>query len=74
MPKRPIEPGRRYRELRRGPSGRHAGAEWIVENLDADELGVMHARLVSAADRGVKTLSVRALADPSRFEEEEEEV
>ena len=69
MPKRPIEPGRRYRELRRGPFGRAAGVEWIVEGV-TDRLGLRHARLVSAADlTRRKTLSVRALADPTRFEE-----
>jgi hypothetical protein len=65
MAKRAIEPGRRYREI-----GRGAGAEWIVEAVKADLLGLRHARLVSAADlTRRKTLSVRALADPSRFEE-----
>jgi hypothetical protein len=69
MTKCPIEPGRRYRELRTGPFGRAAGAEWIVEGV-TDRLGLGHARLVSAADlTRRKTLSVRALADPRRFEE-----
>ena len=70
MTKRPIEPGRRYRELRLGLFGRPAGAEWIVEAVKTDRLGLAHARLVSAADlTRRKTLSVRALADASRFEE-----
>jgi hypothetical protein len=43
---------------------------WIVEGVAADGLGLMHARLVSAADLSqLKTFSVRALADTSRFEE-----
>jgi hypothetical protein len=70
MTKSPIEPGRRYRELRLGLFGRPAGAEWIVEAVGADGLGVEHARLVSAADlTRRKTLWVRALTDASRFEE-----
>jgi hypothetical protein len=70
MPKRPVEPGRRYRELRRDLFGRPAESESIVEAVETDGLGVEHARLVSAADlTRRKTLSVRALADPSRFEE-----
>ncbi len=70
MPKDMIEPGRRYRELRRSVFGRAAGAEWIVEGVKADLLGLRHARLVGAADlTRRKTLSVRALADSSRFEE-----
>lgn len=69
MAKRPIEPGRRYRELRRGPFASAPGAEWIVEGV-TDRLGLRHARLVSAEDlTRRKTVSVRALADPSQFEE-----
>jgi hypothetical protein len=69
MAKQAIEPGRRYREIRRSVFGRATGAEWIVEGV-TDRLGLRHARLVSAADlTRRKTLSVRALADPSRFEE-----
>jgi hypothetical protein len=69
MAKCPIEPGRRYRELRRNPFGSAAGVEWIVGHV-TDRLGLRHARLVSAADlTRRKTLSVRALADPTRFEE-----
>ena len=69
MRKNTIEPGRRYRELRRGPFGPAIGNEWIVEGV-IDRLGLRHARLVSATDLTKrKTLSVRALADPSRFEE-----
>jgi hypothetical protein len=69
MAKRAIEPGRRYREIGRGVFGRAAGTEWIVEGL-TDRLGLRHARLVSAADLTQrKTLSLRALADPTRFEE-----
>jgi hypothetical protein len=53
-----------------GIFGRAAGAEWIVEAVEADLLGLRHARGVSAADLTKrKPLSVRALADPSRFEE-----
>jgi hypothetical protein len=38
--------------------------------VKTDRLGLRHARLVSAADLTKrKTRSVRALADPSRFEE-----
>jgi hypothetical protein len=38
--------------------------------VKTDRLGLTHARLVSAADlTRRKTLSVRALTDPSRFEE-----
>jgi hypothetical protein len=70
MPKRTIEPGQRYREIRRGVFGGDAGAEWIVEGVKADLLGLRHARLVSAEDlTRRKTLSVRALTDPTRFEE-----
>ena len=70
MAKRAIEPGRRYREIRRGVFGRALGAEWIVEAVKTDRLGLRHARLVSAADLTQrKTLSLRALADPTRFEE-----
>jgi hypothetical protein len=70
MTKSPIEPGRRYRELRLGLFGRPAGAEWLVEAVKTDRLGVEHARLVSSADRTRrKTLSMRTLADLSRFEE-----
>jgi hypothetical protein len=70
MVKRSIEPGRRYREIRRGAFGGAAVTEWIVEGVEADLLGLRHARLVNAADLTErKTLSVRALADPTRFEE-----
>jgi len=70
MAKRTIEPGRRYREIRRGVFGGDAGAEWIVAEVKADLLGLRHARLVNAADlTRRKTLSLRALTDPSRFEE-----
>jgi hypothetical protein len=38
--------------------------------VKTDRLGLRHAHLVSAADLTQrKTLSLRALADPSRFEE-----
>lgn len=67
MPKCPIEPGRRYREIRR--AGSASGDEWIVEGI-TDRLGLKHARLIRATDLTKrKTLSVRALADPTRFEE-----
>lgn len=70
MPRNAVEPGRRYRELRRGVFGNSVGDEWIVEGVKTDRLGLRHARLVSAADLiRRKMLSVRALADPSRFEE-----
>jgi hypothetical protein len=70
MANRAIEPGRRYREIRRGVFGSALGAEWIVEGVKTDPLGLRHARLVSAADLTQrKTLSLRALADPTRFEE-----
>jgi hypothetical protein len=68
--KRAIERGKRYRELRRSMFGRAAGAEWVVEAVDADALGVRHARLVSVADLTErKTLSAAVLSDPKRFEE-----
>jgi hypothetical protein len=70
MPKRAIEPGQCYREIRRGVFGRPADSEWIVEAVSADSLGVPHARLVNVADLTErKTLAVAAIADPSRFEE-----
>jgi hypothetical protein len=43
-----------------------AGAEWIVDAVEAGDLGIEHVHLVSAEDPTKrKTLSVRALADPS---------
>jgi len=63
-----VEPGQRYRDVRIGVQS--ADAEWIVETLRADALGVRHAQLVNAADRTErKTLSAAVLVDPSRFEE-----
>ena len=65
-----VEPGQRYRDVRIGVYGQSAYAEWIVETLRADALGVRHAQLVNAADRTeLKTLSAAVLVDPSRFEE-----
>ena len=65
-----VEPGQRYRDVRIGVYGQSADAEWIVETLRADALGVRHAQLVNAADRTErKTLSAAVLVDPSRFEE-----
>jgi hypothetical protein len=52
--------------LPRPPRGR--GLD--VETVEADDLGFEHARLVSVANlQRRKTLSVRALAHPTRFEE-----
>jgi hypothetical protein len=70
MTKRAIEPGQRYRDLQRGIFGRPMHSEWIVEAVGADGLGIPHARLAKVADLTErKTLSVRSLADRSRFEE-----
>lgn len=70
MAKRTVEPGQRYREVRLGIYGRSAASEWIVEQVQADALGILHARLVSVVDPTVrKTLAAGVLADPTRFEE-----
>jgi hypothetical protein len=65
-----VAPGQRYRDVRIGVYGRSADAEWIVETVRADALGVQHAQLINAADRTERrTLSAAVLVDPSRFEE-----
>jgi hypothetical protein len=69
MVKRVIEPGQRYRDVSRGVFGRPANSEWIVEAVEADGLGIPHARLAKVANPSVrKTLAAGVLADPSRFE------
>ena len=62
-----VAPGQRYRDVRIGVDGR--SAEWIVETVRADALGVQHAQLINAGDRTERrTLSAAVLVDPSRFE------
>jgi hypothetical protein len=61
-----VEPGQRYRDLQPGSYGR----EWLVEAVQADAMGIRHARLVKVSDlTDRKTLSAAVLADTARFEE-----
>jgi hypothetical protein len=55
MPRNAVEPGRRYRELRRGVFGSSVGDEWIVEGVkttaSASDMRASSAPQISPAGR-----------------------
>jgi hypothetical protein len=62
-----IEPGQQFREAAPTMFGR-AGAAWIVTRISAGTDGLLHARIVMAADPSqAKTIAVDVLADRRRF-------
>jgi len=65
MANRTVEPGQRYRDIRRS-----VASEWIVEAVQTNANGIRHARIVSVADPTErKTLAAEVLCDATRFEE-----